>query len=164
MSPRSSARARAPGKPLDAATAETMLQRWADGKATLKEVRGYSDEELFTIAKIAYFFYHQGRLKEARTLLQGLYAVNPTDAYVAKAIGVVELAGGNAEGAAQFYDLAIKLAPGDPAAYISRAEVRLSLGQKSGAIEDLRRALETSKQEDALNSKAYAVLTSLTRR
>ena len=56
-----------------------QLQKWADGKATLKDVRGYSDEELYAIAKTAYFFYYQGRLDEARTLFQGLYAVNPAD-------------------------------------------------------------------------------------
>src|SRR5262245_58172866 len=35
------------------------LQRWADGKGTLKDVRGYSDEELYAVAKTAYFFYYQ---------------------------------------------------------------------------------------------------------
>ena len=66
-----------------------QLQKWADGKATLKDVRGYSDEELYSIARTAYFFYYQGRINEARTLFQGLYAVNPLDAYFAKALGVV---------------------------------------------------------------------------
>src|SRR5262245_37504373 len=52
------------------------LQRWADGKGTLKDVRGYSDEELYAVAKTAYFFYYQGRLNEARVLFQGLYAID----------------------------------------------------------------------------------------
>ena len=33
------------------------LQKWADGKATLKDVRGYSDEELFSIARTGYYFF-----------------------------------------------------------------------------------------------------------
>src|SRR3954463_9139931 len=85
-----------------------LLQKWADGKATLRDVRGYSDEELYAIAKTAYFFFYQGRVNEARTLFQGLYAVNPTDSYFAKALGVVELAAGNAQGAMAAYDVAIK--------------------------------------------------------
>ncbi len=141
-----------------------VLQRWADGKASLKDVRGYEEGELFTIAKLATLFYYQGRLNEARTLFQGLYAVNPSDAYVAKALGVVELAAGHPQSALQAYDVAVKLASDDPAAYVGRAEVRLLLGQKPGASEDLRRALQLSTPEESLNAKAYAMLASLTRR
>ena len=42
------------------------LQRWADGKTTLKDVRGYTDEELFSIARTGYFFYYQGKIAEWR--------------------------------------------------------------------------------------------------
>src|SRR5215218_643394 len=104
-----------------------MLQRWADGKATLKDVRGYSDEELFSIARTAYYFFYQGKLSEARTLFQGLYAVNPLDAYVAKALGVVEHAAGNPQGALAAFDVALKISPQDSAAYVGRAEVKIAL-------------------------------------
>ncbi|HEY0880882.1 MAG TPA: CesD/SycD/LcrH family type III secretion system chaperone, partial [Archangium sp.] len=67
----------------DAALAQ-RLQKWADGKATLKEVRGYSDEELYSIARTGYYFFYQGKVNEARTVFQGLYAINPTDPYFAK--------------------------------------------------------------------------------
>ena len=140
------------------------LQRWADGKATLKEVRGYSDEELFSIARTAYYFFYQGKISEARTLFQGLYAVNPLDAYVAKALGVVEHAAGNAQGALAAFDVALKIAPQDPAAYVGRAEVKLSLGQKSQAVDDLKRALGLSREEPDLKAKISALLSALTRR
>ena len=124
-------------EPRDAQLA-ALLQKWADGRATLKDVRGYSDEELYSIARTAYFFYHQGRLNEARTLFQGLYAVNPADPYFARALGVVELAAGNGQGALAAYDVAIKLAPDDAQGYVGRAEVKLTLGQRPAAVEDLR--------------------------
>lgn len=141
-----------------------LLQKWADGKATLKDVRGYRDEELYAIAKAAYVFYHQGRIKEARTLFQGLYAVNPLDSYFARALGVVELAAGNATGAQQAYDVAIKLSPDDSAAYVGRAEVKLALGQKLPAIEDLRRAAGLLPPGEPLANKVAAMLEALTRR
>ena len=134
------------------------LQKWADGKATLKEVRGYSDEELYAVAKIAYFFYYQGRIDEARTLFQGLYAVNPADPYFAKALGVIELAAKNAQGALAAYDVAIKLAPQDPAAYAGRAEVRQVLGQSEKALDDWRRVLQIASPDDPLRAKAEALL------
>jgi type III secretion system low calcium response chaperone LcrH/SycD len=134
------------------------LQKWADGKATLKEVRGYSDEELYAVAKIAYFFYYQGRIDEARTLFQGLYAVNPGDPYFAKALGVIELAAKNPQGALQAYDVAIKLSPQDPAAYAGRAEVRQVLGQADKALDDWRRVLQIAPEGDPLRGKAEALL------
>jgi type III secretion system low calcium response chaperone LcrH/SycD len=143
------------------------LQKWADGKSTLKDVRGYTDEELYSIARMGYFFFYQGKINEARTVFQGLYAVNPTDTYFAKALGVVEMAAGNAQGAAAAYDVALKIAPKDSSAYVGRAEVRLAMSQKPQAIEDLRRAqqfLTDSSVDQALNGKISAMLQSLVRK
>jgi type III secretion system low calcium response chaperone LcrH/SycD len=150
--------------PQEEAKLVAALQRWADGKATLRDVRGYTDEELYAIAKTAYFFFYQGRLNEARTLFQGLYAINPADSYFAKALGVVELASGNAQGALAAYDVAIKLSPNDAQAYVGRAEVKLTLGQKPQAVEDLRRAVSLSPEDDAVGRKAAAMVSTLSRR
>ncbi|WP_224369370.1 SycD/LcrH family type III secretion system chaperone [Hyalangium versicolor] len=153
-----------PNSSQDEAKLVAALQRWADGKATLREVRGYTDEELYAIAKTAYFFFYQGRVNEARTLFQGLYAVNPTDAYFAKALGVVELAAGNAQGALAAYDVAIKLAPNDVQAHVGRAEVKLALGQKPQAIEDLRKATGMAPEDDPVARKAAAMISALSRK
>src|SRR6185295_932636 len=152
---------RVPSEPHQESAQSRLLQRWADGKATLKDVRGYTDEELYAVAKTAYFFYYQGRLQEARTMFQGLYAVNPLEPYFAMALGVVELAAGNAQGAMTAYDVAIKLDPADPAPYVGRAEVKISLGQRAPAIEDLRRAIKiatATERDERIASKAMAML------
>jgi type III secretion system low calcium response chaperone LcrH/SycD len=141
-----------------------LLQKWADGKATLKDVRGYADEELYAIARIAYFYYYQGRISEARVLFQGLYAVNPLDSYFARALGVVEFAAGNAQGALAAYDVAVKLSPQDPSSYVGRAEVKISLGQRNPAADDLRRAIQLSTSGEPLNVKAFSMLEALGRR
>lgn len=145
----------------DEARLQQLLQRWADGKATLKDVRGYSDEELYAIAKTAFFLYYQGKLNEARTLFQGLYAVNPLDPYFAKGLGVVELAAGNGQGALAAYDVAIKLAPNDASAFVGRAEVKLVLGQKTQALDDLKKASQLAGPGSAIESKAVAMLQTL---
>lgn len=148
----------------DDAALNQRLQKWADGKATLKEVRGYSDEELYSIARTGYYFYYQGKLNEARTVFQGLYAINPMDAYFAKALGVVEMASGNPSGAIAAYDVALKIAPTDAAAYLSRAEVKLLQGQKGPALEDLRRAEQYAAPNSAENQKISAMLQALSRK
>jgi type III secretion system low calcium response chaperone LcrH/SycD len=150
--------------PQDEARLAAMVQRWADGKATLRDVRGYTDDELYAIAKTAYIFFYQGRIAEARTLFQGLYAVNPADPYFAKALGVVEMAAGNPQGALAAYDVALKLDARDAQAYVGRAEVRLSLGQKAQAVEDLRRIPGLVDADEPLAHKAEAMLSALTQR
>lgn len=140
------------------------LQKWADGKTTLKEVRGYSDDELHSIARMGYFFYYQGKLEEARTIFQGLYAVNPLDPYFAKALGVVELASGNSTGALAAYDVCLRLSPQDSAAYVGRAEVKVSQGQRGQAIEDLKKAAQLVAEGDPLAEKIEAMLGRLSRK
>ncbi|MCA2977109.1 MAG: CesD/SycD/LcrH family type III secretion system chaperone [Myxococcaceae bacterium] len=148
----------------DAQGVAQRLQKWADGKATLKEVRGYSDEELYSIARMGYFFFYQGKREEARTIFQGLYAVNPLDPYFAKALGVVEMAAGNPVGALAAYDVCLKLSPRDSAAYVGRAEVRIAQNQRAGAVEDLRRAAQHVEPTDPLREKIAALLQRLSRR
>lgn len=148
----------------DEAALAQRLQKWADGKATLKDVRGYSDEELYSIARTGYYFFYQGKVNEARTVFQGLYAINPTDSYFAKALGVVEMAAGNPAGAVAAYDVALKIAPQDAAAYLGRAEVKVLQGQKAQALDDLKRAIQYSAPESAENTKASAMLTALSRK
>ncbi len=151
--------------PNDAAALAQRLQKWADGKATLKDVRGYTDDELYSIARIGYFYFYQGKVNEARVVFQGLYAVNPLDAYFAKALGVVEMAAGNPQGALAAYDVALRITPNDSAAYVGRAEVKLSQGQRAQAAEDLRRASTLVKADDEeLKAKISAMLQSLTRK
>lgn len=143
---------------------QQLLQAWADGKATLKDVRGYSDAELHAVAQAAHTYFYQGRLDEARTLFHGLFAVDPTNAYFARGLGVVELAVGNAEGALAAFDVAAKLSPRDAGIYVGRAEVRLTLGQRQQAIEDLRRAAQLGPEEEPAVRKAQAMLQLLSRR
>jgi tetratricopeptide (TPR) repeat protein len=143
---------------------QANLQRWADGKATLKEVRGYTDDQIYAVTKTAWFYYHQGKVAEARTLFQGLFAVDPGNGYVARALGVVEFASGNREGALAAWDVAVKLEPEDPAGYVGRAEVKLSSGQKGPAVEDLKRAQQLARGEHPLKPKISGMLAALSKK
>jgi type III secretion system low calcium response chaperone LcrH/SycD len=140
------------------------VARWADGKATLKEVRGYTDEELYAVARAGHTYFNQGMVNEARTIFQGLFAISPKDAYFARALGVVEFAGGNPEGALGAFDVAVRLEPENPAGYLGRAEVRLAAGQRREAESDLRKATQLARDKDPLKIKAEAMLNGLANR
>ena len=138
-----------------------LVARWAEGKATLKEVRGYTDEELYAAARAGHVFFNQGLIAEARAIFQGLFAVSPRDAYFARALGVVEWAAGNPDGALGAFDVAVKLDPENPAGYLGRAEVRIAAGQKREAQSDLTKAIGLAKEKDPLKIKAEAMLGAL---
>jgi len=140
---------------------KALLQRWVDRKATLKEVRGYTDDELYSIARLGHQFFMQGKIQEARVLFQGLYAVCPTDVYFAKALGVVELAAGNAQDALAAFDIAVRLAPQDASVLIGRAEVKLAMQQRKPAAEDLMLAMRLLPPKNRLHKKAQALLSIL---
>ena len=66
--------------------------------------------------------------------------MSPRDAYFARALGVVELAAGNSEGAEGAFDVAIRLDPEHAAGFVGRAEVRLAVGKRREAEADLAKA------------------------
>jgi Flp pilus assembly protein TadD len=136
----------------------SVVRKWAEKEATLQDVRGYTDEELYAIARTAYAYFHQGRSEDARVLFQGLFAVNPMDPYFARALGVVEFAAGDSQAALAAWDEAIKLAPNDPSVWVGRAEVRLVSGERAGAEEDLRRAGRVAPRGHPLRGKIDALL------
>lgn len=138
-----------------------LLARWAEGKATLREVRGYTDEEMYAIARAGHVYFQQGQVTEARAIFQGLFALAPRDAGYARALGVVEWAAGNAEGALQAFDVAVKLDPTAAAGFVGRAEVRIAAGQRREARSDLEKAVALGKPKEPLRLKAEAMLVAL---
>jgi Tfp pilus assembly protein PilF len=144
---------------------QQMLARWAAGKVTLKELKGYSDDELFAIAHTGYFFLMQGKNQEAKTLFEGLVAIDPRNDYYYRALGVIFHKLGDAERAIKQFSYAIQVNPKSAAAWVNRAEVHLSLGKSADAGNDLRKALEVvTPREPQLARKARALLGVVTRR
>lgn len=138
-----------------------LVQKWSEGKATLKDVRGYSDDELYAVARTGYAFFNQGKYPEARTIFQGLFAINPRDPYFARAMAVLEMASGNSDGALSAYDVALKLEPGDPLTLVGRAEILIATGQKNAAVADLKKAAAAPEGDRRLILKAKALLEAL---
>jgi tetratricopeptide (TPR) repeat protein len=154
---------REPAKPIDEPL-QQLAQKWAEHKITLKDVRGYTDREMYAIARTAYVYFYQGRVEDARVLFRGLSAVNPADPYFARALAVVEFAGGNSEAALAAWDVSIELAPDDPSAWVGRAEVEIASGDKVKAAEDLHRARALAPPHHPLKPKIDALLQTVTRR
>ena len=115
---------------------EEVLPQWAEGKATLKDIKGYTEHELYAIAHMSYFYLNQGKVDEAKTLFEGLVALDPMNGYYYRALGVIFYKLGESERALRQFGYAIRVAPKTPHAYVNRAEVNLALGrvQRRGKI------------------------------
>ena len=142
-----------------------LLPKWAAGQITLKELKGYTDDELYAIAHTGYFFLMQGKNNEAKTLFEGLVAIDPRNDYYYRALGVIFHKLGDAERALKQFGYAIRVQPRGASAYVNRAEVYIATSRYQEAAADLRKALEHMGPRDAsLARKARALLGVVTRR
>lgn len=129
---------------------------------TLKEIKGYTDDELATIAQIAYFMMMQGKHRESKILFEALVAIEPSNEYYYRALGVLAQKQGDSDLAIRHFGFSIELAPERPNGYVNRAEIFIALGKSAEAEDDLQRALSRVKREDqALSQKAWALYRSL---
>ena len=145
------------------ASVQKLVQKWAKGEMTLKEIRGYSDDELYAIAHQGYYFLMQGKNAAARTVFEGLVAIDPRNIYYYRALGVIYHKLGDAERALRQFTYATRVAPQHPAAYVNRAEVYIATGRLREALRDLRyvNGLVSGAANDPLTRKSRALLRAL---
>jgi len=146
------------------ASFDEHVERWASGEQTLKEIKDYSDQDLYQIAQHGYTLYLNGKFKDAQTIFEGLVALDPKSDYYYRALGVVYHRRGDAERAIRQFTHAIKVSPRSIAAYVNRAEVHISRRDFSSAIGDLSQAIQLSpSRSHPLCRKANALRSLLMR-
>lgn len=137
---------------------EDMIPKWAAGEVTLKELKEYSDGELFAVARIAYYFMMQGKTDEARVLFEGLVAIDPRNDYYYRALGTIFQKIGDNERAIRQFGYAIHINAASALSYVNRAEVYILLERYEEAAADLRKALEnTNSKDQSLARKIWAL-------
>lgn len=141
------------------------VRKWARGEATLRELKGYTDEELYCISQLGYTLFLNGKIRDARILFEGLVAIDPRNEYYYRALGVVYHREGDAERALRQFGHAITVSGRrSAAAYINRAEVHISRRDMDRAVGDLEAAIRLSGDpRDPLYRKARALRSLLTR-
>lgn len=137
---------------------EAQVARWAKGEATLQEIKGYSDEQLFHVAQHGYTLYLNGKFKDAQTIFEGLVAIDPRSDYYYRALGVVYHRRGDAERAIRQFNHAAKVNPRSVAAYVNRAEVHISRRDIRRALDDLDKAAKVARDPlQPIVRKAHAL-------
>jgi len=145
----------------DPAATGAFVRQWANGDAVLKDIKGYTDEDMYHMAQQGYTLYLNGKFKDAQTVFEGLVAVDPRNEYYYRALGVVYHRRGDAEKAIKQFDHAIKVAPRAVAAYVNRAEVHISRREFDRAIADLELGIRVARDPTAAIVRKAAALRTL---
>ncbi len=136
-----------------------LVEQWAEGRVTLKQIVGLSEEELYAISSQGYLLFLQGKTEASRIIFEGLVAIDPRNAYYYRALGAIYWRLKEPQKAIKQFTYAMRVAPKEISSYINRAEVYVALGQFPIARDDLGTALRTAGPfDEPLVAKARAML------
>src|SRR5512145_1592929 len=66
-----------------------LVVQWSQGKVSLKQIVGLSEEELYAISSQGYLLFLQGKTESARVIFEGLVAIDPRNPYYYRALGAI---------------------------------------------------------------------------
>lgn len=130
-----------------------------EGRITLQEVSGLSDEEVNAILALGALMYQQGRRAEAEDLFRGAVMLNKKNALAHSALGTVLTAEGKHDEALEALNTAISLDPSDISAFVNRAEIHLKRAEFKEASDDLKSAIALDPEgSDPGANRARAII------
>lgn len=141
-------------------TQETLRKALA-GDVPLNEVFGLSEEQTGSIAILGLNLYQQGKIAEARTLFEGLIALNPNLFTGYAGLGAIALAAEppRLDEAVQHLTKAIAINPNDPSVQANLGEALLRQGKFEDAAAAFEKALALDPDEaDAGANRARAII------
>jgi tetratricopeptide (TPR) repeat protein len=136
-----------------------LLEAFLQGRITLGDLEGITKQEQYQMAEIGHGYLSQAKLTEARTVFEGLLALDPYDAYFNMALGSIAQQEHRNADALRFYDRALEINPFSPTAYANRGELRVMQGELQTGVEDLVKALELDpKMKEPATERARATI------
>jgi tetratricopeptide (TPR) repeat protein len=122
------------------------VKQFMKGQITLGDLEGITKVEQYEMAKIGYSYLTSGKLDKAKTVFDGLLALDPYDAYFHTALGSIAQQQNLFPEAEARYSRALEINPFSPVARAHRGEIRVMTGRISEGAEDLLRALQEDPQ------------------
>ena len=130
-----------------------------EGRVTLQELSGLSDNDVNAVLAVGALMYQQGRRSEAEDLFRGAVLLNKNSALAHSALGTVLTAEGKHDEALEELNEALRLDPKDISAYVNRAEIYLKRAEFKEAGDDLKKAIELDPdQVDPGANRARAII------
>jgi predicted Zn-dependent protease len=141
------------------------VDAFARGEVTLAALRGYSEDELASMAELGYALFRQGRHDLARIVFRGLASLTGRE-YPLRALGAIALAARQPAEAVTLLGEAITRHPAGLPSRVLRAEALAGMGRYAEAVADLEwvmRAAPRDAEEQALRRRAAAIRRRLAR-
>jgi tetratricopeptide (TPR) repeat protein len=146
----------------DFTVAAGTLDKVLGNQAGLNEYIGFEEHELRAMASLAVRLYEQGRTAEARTVFQGLIALDPNLYLGHAALGAMDLTDGRLDSALSHLTKAIELNPDDPSVHANLGEVLLRKARSAEAQKHFQRALALDPlSQDTGANRARAILAAM---
>ena len=145
----------------DTFTADNFL-KFVTGEITWAQLEGMTIDEAYAMAEMGYTFLEQGRIDDAKTIIEGLVIGNPYDAYLHALLGTIYAREDNEEDAVEEFSIALGLDPENVDALVARGELFLRHGEFEDAMEDLNKAIELdpdNQHPSTLRARALAAAT-----
>jgi tetratricopeptide (TPR) repeat protein len=132
---------------LKSAAAEIQISKQAveqlmNGKTTLSQFLGLSQEDLYRIAQIGRHLLASGQLAQARQIYEGLVVASPFNSDFYCLLGVIYHRLGEMDPAEQAYSMALQCNRRNGDALAGRGELRLQQGRTDEALPDLQAAVQ----------------------
>ncbi len=138
------------------------LEAFLAGQITLGDLEGIGKDAQYDMAKVGYGFLNEGKLDQAKTVFEGLLALDPFDAYFLTVLGSIAHQKGEFEDAEKRYSRALEINPFFSVALAHRGEIRLANGNLGGAVADFVEAIKQDpKGEHQATIRANAMLTTV---
>ncbi len=118
-----------------------ILNGFFEDKISLAELRGYSKEQLFTLAETGYIKFKHGRVDEAEKIYQSLIVLDHRNSYFHSIMGAIHQKKKRPVEAILEYSQAIQIDRADVTSYVNRGEIYLRHKNFRRAAEDFRQAI-----------------------
>jgi Tfp pilus assembly protein PilF len=139
--------------------ASTTWLKPATNSVSPRKRLGVTDQEFREMGRIGAMYYNRGDLGKARTVFEGLVAMDPESSDAHAALGALFTRTLENELAMVHLNRAIELNGSQIAAYVNRAEVRLRQQQGEAAVADLKQAIELDpRQKNPAANRARAMV------
>lgn len=134
------------------------IEAFVRGHITLGELEGISKDAQYQMAKQGYSFMREGKLDQAKTVFEGLQALDPYDAYFHMVLGTIAQEQGDIDRAEKLYSRSLEINPFSPVALAQRGEIRLGKGQFEDALTDLGKSVQADPEGNEPAARRARVL------
>ncbi|TNE48283.1 MAG: tetratricopeptide repeat protein [Deltaproteobacteria bacterium] len=142
------------------------LQMWLRNPQgiNLGAALGYTELDIAHLISLAFKLLEEGKLENARTLYEGIHALNPDNVDAMMGLGSIYTHQGHTEQAIELFGRVLEEDPSNTFALLQRGECYIKVGgeeQLKQAVEDFKKVMELDPQAESREAKrALAIINS----